>query len=268
VGAARTESIGGNRTSRILGEVTEEVTGKAVQQSGGDRLDEAGRHTLTEVKDATAFVAKTMKLQADELAVVVAGELALLINKSGTVKLWAKSLTVDGSNIKFKGKKIHKKSGGSGQQKPFQEVLDASVATKGKTYGPDEPGPLEPDEIKSFKDGKYRLRRLKKSVKVERLHGGTASPEGRWISRGPRPTGLEGKIRMALRPEWGNTADQSSAFIIKAGTKVYEGVAAGQGTGYVGGATQLLIKVPKVETQKGPAAVIEFLVKNVLIRKV
>jgi type VI secretion system secreted protein VgrG len=258
VGMDRSETIGGNRSSTVLGEVEEEVKGKLLQEAGQDRKDESGRHTFTEVKEETAFTAKDMKFKADEAAVVVGGELALLIDKSGTVKIWAKDLTVDGSQIKLKGSKIEKKSGGGGKSKSFQEVLDPSVAKEGKTYQGDK-GPLSPADAKAFKDGKYTEKVLTQDVKVERLHGGGAFPQGRWVTGGPRPLGLEGKIRMALRPEWGNAASQSSSFTLKAGTKVYEGVVAGQGTGFAGGATQLLIDVPKAVLEKGGAATGAFL---------
>jgi len=258
VGMSRSETVGGNRGSDVLGEVEEHVKGNLSQQAGADRKDEAGRHTFTEVKKKTAFAAKEMKFKADEAAVVVGDDLALLINKSGDVKIFAKELTVDGSQIKLKGSKIEKKSGGSGQSKSFQEVLDPSVADTVAEYEEGK-GPLSPADAKAFKDGKYTEKILTQDVKVERLHGGGAFPQGRWVTGGSRPLGLEGKIRMALRPEWGNAASQSSSFTLKAGTKVYEGVVAGQGTGYEGGATQILIDVPKPILQQGGAATGAFL---------
>lgn len=258
VGLNRSETIGGTRTSTVLGEVQEEVKGKLFQNTGQDRKDETGRHTFTEVKEETAFTSKDMKLKADEAAVVVSGELALLIDKSGTVKIWAKDLTVDGSQIKLKGSKIEKKSGGGSQSKSFQEVLAPSVAVVVAHHEGDK-GPLSPTNAKAFKDGKYTAKVLTQDVKVERLHGGRAFPVGRWVTGGPRPLGLEGKIRMALRPEWGNAASQSSSFTIKAGTKVYEGIVAGQGTGYAGGATQILIDAPQAVIDKGGAATAAFL---------
>ncbi len=258
VGIDRTETVAGNRGSTILGEVEEHVKGKLLQAAGGDRKDEGGRHTFTEVKKETGFGAKELKFKADEAAVVVGDDLALLINKSGTVKIFAKDLTVDGSQIKLKGSKIEKKSGGSGQSKSFQEVLDPSVADTLAEYSEGK-GPLSPADAKAFKDGKYTEKILTKNVKVERLHGGGAFPQGRWVTGGSRPLGLEGKIRMALRPEWGNAASQSSSFTLKAGTKVYEGIVAGQGTGYAGGATQILIDVPKPVLQQGGAATGAFL---------
>ncbi|WP_052420629.1 type VI secretion system Vgr family protein [Hyalangium minutum] len=258
VGVDWSETVGGNRGSDVLGEVEEEVKGKLLQDTGQDRKDESGRHTFTEVKQETGFSSKELKFKADEAAVVVGDELALLIDKSGTVKIWAKELTVDGSQLKLKGSKIKKESGGSGQSKSFQEVLDPSVAKEGKTYQGDK-GPLSPQDAKAFKDGKYTEKVLTKDVQVERLHGGGAFPQGRWVTGGSRPLGLEGKIRMALRPEWGNAASQSSSFTLKAGTKVYEGIVAGQGTGYAGGATQILINVPKTVLEKGGAATGAFL---------
>ncbi|WP_224366119.1 type VI secretion system Vgr family protein [Hyalangium versicolor] len=259
VGVDRTETIGGNRGSDVLGEVEEVVKGKLVQEAGQDRKDESGRHTFTEVKQETGFSSKEMKFKADESAVVVGDELALLIDKSGTVKIWAKDLTVDGSKIKLKGSQIEKKSGGGNQSKSCQEVLDPSVAEELETHGPGNKGPLSPQDAAAFKDGKYTVKVLTKDVQVERLHGGGAFPQGRWVTGGSRPLGLEGKIRMALRPEWGNAASQSSSFTLKAGTKVYEGIVAGQGTGYAGGATQILVHVPQTILDKGGAATGAFL---------
>jgi type VI secretion system secreted protein VgrG len=250
VGAERMETIGGNRSSDVLGEVEEVVKGKLLQETGQDRKDESGRHTFTEVKQETAFSSKDMKFKADEAAVVVGDELALLIDKSGTVKIWAKELTVDGSQIKLKGSKIEKKSGGSGQSQSFQEVLDPSVADEVASYEGGN-GPLSPQDAAAFKDGKYTEKILTQDVKVNRLHGGSALEKGRWISAGPRPMGLEGKIRVALHPSWGITASESSSLTLKAGTTVYEGVVASQGTGYVGGTTQILIDVPKDVLKEG-----------------
>jgi type VI secretion system secreted protein VgrG len=258
VGAERSETVSGNRSSDVLGEVEEHVKGNLAQLTDKDRKDEGGRHTFTEVTKETSFNAKEMKFKADEAAVVVGDDLALLINKSGTVKIFAKDLTVDGSQIKLKGSKIEKKSGGSGQSKSFQEVLDPSVSDTLATHQ-DGKGPLSPADAKAFKDGKYTEKILTKDVQVERLHGGGAFPQGRWVTGGARPLGLEGKIRMALRPEWGNAASQSSSLTLKAGTKVYEGVVAGQGTGYAGGATQILIDVPKKVLEQGGAATGTFL---------
>ena len=254
MGVDHSESVGGNRGSDVLGEVEEEVKGNLSQSAGQDRKDESGRHTFTEVKKEVGFGSKEMKFKADEAAVVVGDELALLINTSGTVKIFAKDLTVDGSQIKLKGGKIKKESSGSGQSKSFQEVLDPSVAEERTTFTPEDKGPLSPQDAAAFKDGKYTEKVLLKDVQVERLHGGGAFPQGRWVTGGARPLGLEGKIRMALRPEWGNAASQSSTLTLKAGTKVYEGIVAGQGTGYAGGATQILIEVPANILEKGGAA--------------
>jgi type VI secretion system secreted protein VgrG len=265
VGLQRSESIGGDRTSQVVGTVTEVVTGKLQQLTGKDRKDDVGRHALTEVKGATSFATKQMKLEAKEFALVVGGELALLINKSGTVKIWAKSLTIDGSRLVFKGNKIKKERGGGAQSKPFQEVLDASVAAEIATYDPDNPGPLSPDDAKNFKDSRYTERVLTKDVTMYRLHGGGALPQGRWVSAVDIPPGLEGRIRLAVHPAWGGSANQVSAFTLKAGTRVYEGIAASQGTGYVGGSTQILINVPKSVLQQGKHKVAEFLQQRVFL---
>ena len=66
------------------------------------------------------------------------------------------------------------------------------MAKEGKTYQGDK-GPLSPADAKAFKDGKYTEKVLTKDVQVERLHGGGAFPQGRWVTGGARPLGLEGE---------------------------------------------------------------------------
>jgi type VI secretion system secreted protein VgrG len=102
------------------------------------------------------------------------------------VKLFPKALTVDGRSVALKGSKVQKDSGGGGgPSQAFQEVLDASVATVDETYKGD--GPLPKQEIAAFKDGVYTKRTLTKDVPAERLFGGGAYPEGKWVTAGSRP---------------------------------------------------------------------------------
>ncbi len=165
----------------------------------------------------------------------------MIINKSGTVKLWGNKITFD-AETKIKGSKIKLKPGGSGSGKSFQEVLDLSEATTLSEHDEKNPGDLKDADAAAFKGKKYKVKVLKKEVKVSRLCGGQARPDGRWVTRGGRPPGLEGKIRMALKPEWGNEASSVATKVLKPGTIVYEGIAADQGGGFVGGATQILIR--------------------------
>src|SRR5207245_2133788 len=109
----------------------------------------------------------------------------------------------------IKGAKVKLKPGGSGSGKAFQEVLDAAEADTVEEYKDKDASPLSEQDKSGF-TGKVYKKVLKKDVTVKRLYGGGARPAGQWVTKGGRPPGLEGKIRMALKPEWGNEATNVS----------------------------------------------------------
>jgi len=238
----RYEYIKGSRSTKsVRGSLQFDVEGKVGLGVLGKLHEEAGRHSMLETEKHCSEVAKEIKVEAKELGIVVADELRLIINKSGTVKLWGQKITVDGDSGKIAGSKVKLKPGGGSSGKAFQEVLDPSEATSVSQHDEKNPGDLKEADAKAFKGGKYTKKVLNKDVKVKRLYGGGAKAEGRWVTKGGRPPGLEGKIRMALKPEWGNEASHVSTIVLKKGTTVYEGVVAGQGGPWAGGASQILI---------------------------
>jgi len=113
------------------------------------------------------------------------------------------------------------------------------------------PGPLPSDVAKTFSGGGYVKMvvgedGISSDTVVYRVYGGRSGPEGKdgtFYSPLPQPGGLRSQIDLALRPEWGNTAQNVGCVYLQPGTAVYVGTAASQGGIWVGGTPQ--IYVPK-----------------------
>ena len=113
------------------------------------------------------------------------------------------------------------------------------------------PGPLPPDIAKTFSGGRYARvvvgqEGWSSDHGVYRVYGGRSGSEGRdgtFYALLPQTGGLQSQIDLALRPEWGNTAENVTCIYLSPGTVIYVGSAASQGGPWVGGATQ--VYVPK-----------------------
>ncbi len=286
VGAAASLVVGGLRSLNVGGFATESVIGSSSETVEGNRSSkvvlgvntvavehdykrsvlkneklEAKECFLSAVKGPAQLESKKIEITAEELALTLNGEIALIINKSGTLKIFGKKILIEGeSGTKLKGKKIHLKGSGSGSKKKGKDVLDPSEATSGpKGKGGNEL--LSPDDAKGFEGLEYQSRVLKKDMVCYRLHDGGkgAYPLGKWVGKSRPPPGLEGKLRCALDPTWGNAATHVAKIHLPAGTKVFEGAYAAQGAGaYASKGTQLCVALPKALRGK---AVGEYLTK-------
>jgi RHS repeat-associated protein len=111
------------------------------------------------------------------------------------------------------------------------------------------PGPLSNDIAKTFSGGRYVKVEVGEegwSLEDARVFGGKAEPEGKdgtFYSPTPQKGGLQSQIDLGLRPEWGNTTENTASVYLKPGTVVYVGNTASQGGIWVGGTIQ--IYVPK-----------------------
>src|SRR5215468_886895 len=130
----------------------------------------------------------------------------MMINKSGTLKLFAKEITLDSSTGKIKGSKVEHLAGDSSSSKQYQAELADAVVLQNYDGKEEKPKSMKDEDFKSFKDSKFKKKMLTKPTTVKRLCGGNARPAGRYVSLEEVPTGLEGKIRNALLPSWGNEA--------------------------------------------------------------
>ncbi len=113
VAGARQESVSGDRTTQVGTDFQSQVKGAVSLAAGKDQKEDVGAKSHTQVKEATASLAKSFQLKADKFSLIVGGNLILSLEKSGAVKWFAKSLTLDGSNIKVKGSKVKHQEAGS-----------------------------------------------------------------------------------------------------------------------------------------------------------
>jgi type VI secretion system secreted protein VgrG len=128
VGIKKTAAVAGSREETFAGSHDEEVTKKSEAKVGGDfQIDVKGGVTIEtgkdhqetvegklelETKNALAWRAKELKLEADKITIVVDGKVALKID-SDNVTFGAAAFTLDGSNIAIKGNSVKKEAAGS-----------------------------------------------------------------------------------------------------------------------------------------------------------
>jgi type VI secretion system secreted protein VgrG len=146
VGAARLEQVGGARTSAVFGSQDESVGKDHAARVGGDftidvaegvetaadkdQKEELDAKAGLEAKQAAAWLMKSLKVEADDLKIVVGGKLLLRMQKSGDVTFAASKLTVDASGaITAKGSQV-KKEAGSGPSSSSASVAEAQKLEK------------------------------------------------------------------------------------------------------------------------------------------
>jgi hypothetical protein len=114
-------------------------------------------------------------------------------------------------------------------------------AARAVRYGPRRLGPLPEQVTNTFRSGSYTGRTTSKSTTLYRAYGGRAGKLGMFWTRS-RPSGpLQARIDLALDPAWGNTATEVTKIRVPAGTRIYEGYAASQGGGLLGGGSQVVV---------------------------
>ncbi|NTX52484.1 type VI secretion system tip protein VgrG [Myxococcus sp. CA039A] len=199
VGGAHFENVIGHR-SETVAEKTErkvgtdwktEVKGGATVTVGRDLKEEVKGLFQIAVKEETTLMAKTYSLKSDKLSVIVNGNLALQVEKSGNVKLYAKTLTLDGSEVKFKGAKVKMEAAGSAKSEsislkeigklPPAESGSMKIKMKSRSGGSVEGREFE----LKLPDGSVRKGTLdgQGGAKLDKL------PEGESVLSFPKPQG-------------------------------------------------------------------------------
>jgi type VI secretion system secreted protein VgrG len=121
IGAAHSELVVGSRQETVdkdkltkVGTMFSSHVKKGVQQTTAkDVTEKVGANTGIGVVEATAWLAGKFELKAEKFNLVVNDKLILQVEKSGNTKLFANKLTLDGSDIKFKGSKVQMLGAGS-----------------------------------------------------------------------------------------------------------------------------------------------------------
>ncbi len=110
---SRQESVSEDSALEVGGDFQTEIKGQMSSAVGEDREDTSNAKYELGVKEPAAWLAKEFELKADKFLLVVNGKLILSVEQSGQVKLNATSLTIDGSDVKFKGGKVKMDAAGS-----------------------------------------------------------------------------------------------------------------------------------------------------------
>ncbi|WP_420821758.1 bacteriophage T4 gp5 trimerisation domain-containing protein, partial [Pyxidicoccus trucidator] len=113
VGMSRQETVAKDKQAKVNGDWQADVGAGVSITIGKDLKEDVGSKTHLGVKEGAAWLANKFELKADALSLVVNDQLILRVEKSGKVQLNAKKLTLDGSDIKFKGAKVQKLAAGS-----------------------------------------------------------------------------------------------------------------------------------------------------------
>ncbi|RKH46297.1 type VI secretion system tip protein TssI/VgrG [Corallococcus sicarius] len=141
IGAAHLETVGGSRQESVVGDLQRkvgagfqsEVKGAWAATLGKDLKEDVGGVSQLSIKHAAGVLARSYSLSADKFSVVVNGNLALQWEKSGNVKIFAKTLTFEGSDVKVKGGKVKLEAAGSpkGESLQLKEIARLPPAEAG-----------------------------------------------------------------------------------------------------------------------------------------
>jgi hypothetical protein len=107
--------------------------------------------------------------------------------------------------------------------------------------GVDDARMLAQDELDTFEPGSVTTNRLDRDEVFYRVFGNKAKMRGKYFSSTLFGSVEEARKKLALRPEWGNSAEKVVAAVARAGTLVYRGAARGQGADYPGKGSQVII---------------------------
>jgi RHS repeat-associated protein len=121
------------------------------------------------------------------------------------------------------------------------EPLEPGEVVTPEPYSYMNPGPLrEGNAARAFAGGQYWKYTVPQGgMTVYRAWTRPGSEGGPWFSPFPMASGYQSIIDNALRPEWGNSAENVNAVTLPAGTVTYWGISAYQGDFYLGGSIQI-----------------------------
>ena len=93
----------------------------------------------------------------------------------------------------------------------------------------------------AFRSSTYTETVTQDTMSFYRAYGGSVMELGGFWTRIPPIGSLQSIIDSALNPAWGNTATNVFRIYVPAGTRMFEGVTAGEG-GLVGGGNQVFMQ--------------------------
>lgn len=125
VGAGRDETVGGSAAGSVGGDHEITVEGGAQAETSRDLDEVVAGATGIEATGLAGIGARDVRLEADKLTVVVGGEVAICLDRSG-VKIAGGLVTVAGKAVALKGKPVSKSGPGSAPRaSPTVKALQA-----------------------------------------------------------------------------------------------------------------------------------------------
>ncbi|MFL5349715.1 MAG: type VI secretion system Vgr family protein [Hyalangium sp.] len=133
IAADREEHVKGKRSTKIWGSDKATIQENLSVTAEKDATEETKGDAGIVIKGATAWTAKEFELKADKLTLSVGGKVLLSVKQSGQIKWSGKTITLDGSDTKFKGRKVKLISPAS---------IEAAKAKKAKDLEKDKDKPV------------------------------------------------------------------------------------------------------------------------------
>jgi type VI secretion system secreted protein VgrG len=106
VGASRTETVGGDYLATVGSAFETEIAG-GLDMKVGKNLSENSRNTRVS-GDAASWSARTIHITGDEIEILIAGKIAIIMKKDGTFQMFGTTITVQGAAVSAKGATLSK----------------------------------------------------------------------------------------------------------------------------------------------------------------
>ena len=207
-------------------------------------LAAAGR-TAAAAGRTAASTAKLWALHNSQVALAgaeLAASQAIAAADAGSISAWADNLTTREGLLDLAVGGLLAYDASLAARLPRGTVL-SSDAAGARRHGPVNPGPIPTPLAATFRGGAYTSVTLHEPAELYRVYSGDRSRRlGVFWTRTPPSGPGQAQIDLALRPEWGNTAEHVVTIRVPAGTTIYEGAAESQGL--VGGGSQVILLDP------------------------
>ncbi|MFL5359305.1 type VI secretion system Vgr family protein [Archangium sp.] len=128
VWGSRQESVAGDSSIQVGSDFNTDARGGLQQLTGNDCEFHIENKSSIQVNSGSVWLAKSVGLKADTFSVIVNEKLVLKAEKSGAVKFFGKTITLEGSSIKMAGAKVQKLGAGSLQSQSIKPNDAPAVA--------------------------------------------------------------------------------------------------------------------------------------------
>jgi type VI secretion system secreted protein VgrG len=123
----RQETVVKDSEAKITGAFQTEVQGQVTLTVAKDWKDTVNGKTQLAITKNSDWSTETFELKADKFSIIVNDKQIVVMEKSGKVKFFPKTITVEGSEVKVKGSKVQKLEAGSAPSAQVQALRLAAI---------------------------------------------------------------------------------------------------------------------------------------------